>query len=80
MQFASFSCSIGAGAGISTVGAAIGTGGELTGIGELSTELLCRCLGLKGRVLVWHDFRGDVSVVQAERFFTKFLEKEGMDP
>ncbi|KAG5610364.1 hypothetical protein H5410_021645, partial [Solanum commersonii] len=36
-------------------------------------------LDIKGRVLVWRDFRGDVSSVQAERFFTKLLEKEG-DP
>jgi hypothetical protein len=25
---------------------------------------------------VWRDYRGDVSAVQAERFFTKFIEKE----
>ncbi|PHT48266.1 AP-1 complex subunit mu-2 [Capsicum baccatum] len=36
-------------------------------------------LDIKGQVLVWRDFRGDVSSVQAERFFTKLLEKEG-DP
>ncbi|KAG5240787.1 AP-1 complex [Salix suchowensis] len=36
-------------------------------------------LDIKGRVLVWRDYRGDVSAVQAERFFTKFIEKEG-DP
>jgi AP-1 complex subunit mu len=33
-------------------------------------------LDIKGRVLVWRDYRGDVSAVQAERFFTKFIEKE----
>ncbi|CAA3020529.1 AP-1 complex subunit mu-2-like [Olea europaea subsp. europaea] len=31
------------------------------------------------RVLVWRDYRGDFSAVQAERFFTKLIEKEG-DP
>ncbi|GFY88251.1 clathrin adaptor complexes medium subunit family protein [Actinidia rufa] len=36
-------------------------------------------LDIKGRVLVWRDYRGDVSAVQAERFFTKLIEKEG-DP
>ncbi|KAL0364192.1 UNVERIFIED_CONTAM: AP-1 complex subunit mu-2 [Sesamum angustifolium] len=36
-------------------------------------------LDIKGRVLVWRDYRGDVSSVQAERFFTKLIEKEG-DP
>ncbi|KAK9119788.1 hypothetical protein Scep_017881 [Stephania cephalantha] len=36
-------------------------------------------LDIKGRVLIWRDFRGDVSAVQAERFFTKLIEKEG-DP
>lgn len=33
-------------------------------------------LDIKGRVLIWRDYRGDVSAVQAERFFTKFIEKE----
>lgn len=36
-------------------------------------------LDIKGHVLVWRDYRGDVSAVQAERFFTKLIEKEG-DP
>ncbi|KAL6577903.1 AP-1 complex subunit mu-2 [Orobanche minor] len=36
-------------------------------------------LDIKGKVLVWRDYRGDVSAVQAERFFTKLIEKEG-DP
>ncbi|XP_072993656.1 AP-1 complex subunit mu-2-like isoform X2 [Typha latifolia] len=36
-------------------------------------------LDIKGRVLVWRDYRGDVSALQAERFFTKLIEKEG-DP
>ncbi|KAG6470738.1 hypothetical protein ZIOFF_071815 [Zingiber officinale] len=36
-------------------------------------------LDIKGRVLIWRDYRGDVSAVQAERFFTKLIEKEG-DP
>lgn len=36
-------------------------------------------LDIKGRVLIWRDYRGDVSAIQAERFFTKFIEKEG-DP
>ncbi|KAL6618861.1 hypothetical protein ACP70R_034000 [Stipagrostis hirtigluma subsp. patula] len=34
-------------------------------------------LDIKGRVLVWRDYRGDVSAAQAERFFTKLLDKEG---
>lgn len=33
-------------------------------------------LDIKGRVLIWRDYRGDVSAAQAERFFTKFIEKE----
>ena len=33
-------------------------------------------LDIKGRVLVWRDYRGDVSALQAERFFTKLIEKE----
>lgn len=33
-------------------------------------------LDIKGRILVWRDYRGDVSAVQAERFFTKLIEKE----
>ncbi|CAA2976667.1 AP-1 complex subunit mu-2 [Olea europaea subsp. europaea] len=36
-------------------------------------------LDINGRVLVWRDYRGDFSAVQAERFFTKLIEKEG-DP
>lgn len=36
-------------------------------------------LDIKGRVLVWRDYRGDVSVVQTERFFTKLIEKEVRD-
>ncbi|XP_045833326.1 AP-1 complex subunit mu-2-like isoform X1 [Trifolium pratense] len=36
-------------------------------------------LDIKGRVLIWRDYRGDVSAVEAERFFTKLIEKEG-DP
>uniref|UniRef100_A0A2P2KDK9 Clathrin coat assembly protein ap-1 n=1 Tax=Rhizophora mucronata TaxID=61149 RepID=A0A2P2KDK9_RHIMU len=37
-------------------------------------------LDIKGRVLIWRDYRGDVSALQAERFFTKLIEKEGGDP
>lgn len=33
-------------------------------------------LDIKGRVLVWRDYRGDVSAKQAERFFTKLIEKD----
>ncbi|KAL6543632.1 AP-1 complex subunit mu-2 [Orobanche gracilis] len=36
-------------------------------------------LDIKGKVLVWRDYRGDVSAVQAERFFTKLIEKEEYD-
>lgn len=32
-------------------------------------------LDIKGRVLIWRDYRGDVSSLQAERFFTKLIEK-----
>ncbi|KAG5391805.1 hypothetical protein IGI04_021768 [Brassica rapa subsp. trilocularis] len=34
-------------------------------------------LDIKGRVLVWRDYRGDVTAAQAERFFSKLIEKEG---
>ncbi|KAH9773048.1 AP-1 complex subunit mu-2 [Citrus sinensis] len=37
-------------------------------------------LDIKGRVLVWRDYRGDVSAKQAERFFTKLIEKDSQDP
>ncbi|KAF8399751.1 hypothetical protein HHK36_015622 [Tetracentron sinense] len=40
--------------------------------GAVSALLL---LDIKGRVLVWRDYRGDVTAVQAERFFTKHIEK-----
>ena len=33
-------------------------------------------LDIKGRVLVWRDYRGDVTAAQAERFFTKLIETE----
>lgn len=33
-------------------------------------------LDIKGRVLIWRDYRGDVSAAQAEHFFTKLIEKE----
>lgn len=33
-------------------------------------------LDIKGRVLIWRDYRGDVSAVQAEKFFAKLIEKE----
>lgn len=33
-------------------------------------------LDIKGRVLIWRDYRGDVSALEAERFFTKLIEKE----
>lgn len=33
-------------------------------------------LDIKGRVLIWRDYRGDVSARDAERFFTKLIEKE----
>lgn len=36
-------------------------------------------LDMKGRVLVWRDYRGDVSSSDAERFFSKLIEKES-DP
>jgi AP-1 complex subunit mu len=37
-------------------------------------------LDIKGRVLVWRDYRGDVTALQAERFFTKLLDKEVNEP
>lgn len=33
-------------------------------------------LDMKGRVLVWRDYRGDVPAAMAERFFAKLLEGE----
>ncbi|KAL9327994.1 hypothetical protein ACSQ67_002997 [Phaseolus vulgaris] len=36
-------------------------------------------LDIKGRVLIWRDYRGDVSALDAERFFTKLIEKQA-DP
>ena len=33
-------------------------------------------LDIKGWVLIWRDYRGDVSTIQAEQFFTKLIEKE----
>eukprot|EP00271_Cylindrocystis_brebissonii_P010391 TRINITY_DN26570_c0_g1_i1.p1 TRINITY_DN26570_c0_g1~~TRINITY_DN26570_c0_g1_i1.p1 ORF type:complete len:429 (+),score=86.59 TRINITY_DN26570_c0_g1_i1:383-1669(+) len=33
-------------------------------------------LDMKGRVLIWRDYRGDVSAALAERFFAKLLEGE----
>ncbi|BBM98751.1 AP-1 complex subunit mu [Marchantia polymorpha subsp. ruderalis] len=33
-------------------------------------------LDMKGRVLVWRDYRGDVSSAQAERFFSKLMDGE----
>lgn len=41
-----------------------------------SSDLALFLLDIKGRVLIWLDYRGDVSAAQAERFFTKFIEKE----
>ncbi|KAK4785718.1 hypothetical protein SAY86_002407 [Trapa natans] len=55
--------------------AAGGEGGSEM-VGAVSALFL---LDIKGRVLVWRDYRGDVSAFQAERFFTKLIEKEG-DP
>ena len=37
-------------------------------------------LDIKGRVLVWRDYRGDVTAAQAERFFSKLIEKEVFTP
>ncbi|KAM7479868.1 hypothetical protein LguiA_028081 [Lonicera macranthoides] len=34
-------------------------------------------MDMKGRCLISRDYRGDVTLVQAERFFSRFLEKEG---
>ena len=47
--------------------------GAGAGAGAVSALFL---LDIKGRVLVWRDYRGDVSALQAERFFTKLLDKE----
>ena len=33
-------------------------------------------LDIKGRVLIWRDYRGDDSALDAERFFTKLIEKQ----
>jgi hypothetical protein len=40
-------------------------------VGAVSALFL---LDIKGRVLVWHDFRGNVIVIQDKRFFTKLKE------
>ena len=37
-------------------------------------------LDIKGRVLIWRDYRGDVSALDAERFFTKLIEKQVPSP
>nr|GLL22402.1 AP-1 complex subunit mu-2-like [Ipomoea trifida]GMD86411.1 AP-1 complex subunit mu-2-like isoform X1 [Ipomoea batatas] len=34
-------------------------------------------MDIKGRCLISRDYRGDVSPIQAEKFFNKFVEKEG---
>ncbi|KAK4370818.1 hypothetical protein RND71_010293 [Anisodus tanguticus] len=36
-------------------------------------------LDMKGRCLISHDYRGDVTAQQVEKFFTKILEKEVRD-
>ncbi|TQE13363.1 hypothetical protein C1H46_000930 [Malus baccata] len=41
--------------------------------GAVSALLL---LDIKGRILIWSDYRGDVSAAQVERFFTKLIKKE----
>ena len=33
-------------------------------------------LDMKGRVLIWRDYRGDVPASLAERFFAKLMEGE----
>ncbi|CAI0447511.1 unnamed protein product [Linum tenue] len=33
-------------------------------------------LDIKGRILIWRDYRGDVSSSQAERFFSKLLDRQ----
>ncbi|KAJ0962590.1 hypothetical protein J5N97_027712 [Dioscorea zingiberensis] len=45
-------------------------------VGAVSALFL---LDIKDRVLIWRDYRGDVTAVQAERFFTRLIEKKG-DP
>ncbi|GAB4845722.1 AP-1 complex subunit mu-2 [Ancistrocladus abbreviatus] len=41
-------------------------------------------MDIKGHVLIWRDYRGDISATEAESFFTKLIESEGdpaaMDP
>ena len=32
-------------------------------------------LDMKGRVLVWKDYRGDVSASQVEKFFSKLIDR-----
>ncbi|KAL5724665.1 AP-1 complex subunit mu-2 [Ranunculus cassubicifolius] len=44
--------------------------------GDASTLFL---LDIEGRFLVWRDYRGDVTALQAEKMFTKLIEKE-VDP
>lgn len=33
-------------------------------------------MDVKGRVLIWRDYRGDVSATQAERFFNKLMDQQ----
>ncbi|KAF5940084.1 hypothetical protein HYC85_021251 [Camellia sinensis] len=53
---------------------AIGRNPRLASMAGAASALFL--LDIKGRVLVWRDFRGDVSAVQAERFFTKLIDKD----
>lgn len=36
-------------------------------------------MDVKGRVLIWRDYRGDVSATQAERFFNKLMDQQVSD-
>ncbi|GAQ82897.1 adaptor complexes medium subunit family domain containing protein [Klebsormidium nitens] len=37
-------------------------------------------MDVKGRVLIWRDYRGDVSATQAERFFNKLMDQQSENP
>lgn len=48
-------------------------GGVLSMAGATSALFI---MDIKGRCLISRDYRGDVSPIQAEKFFNKFVEKE----
>uniref|UniRef100_A0A0D3CU96 Uncharacterized protein n=1 Tax=Brassica oleracea var. oleracea TaxID=109376 RepID=A0A0D3CU96_BRAOL len=53
-------------------------GGELMGIDMVMVheKEVLTLLNIEGCVTVWRDYHGDVFAAQAERFFSKLIEKE----